>query len=502
MLEMKGIVKKFDAVVALNGASLTAKSGRIMALLGSNGSGKSTLVKVLGGLVYMNEGEIIIDDEPRSIKSSFDSLRNGVAIAYQDLSLIPTMSVIDNMVLGLEPLNKLGLIDHQKAREICVELLRKLKVNVDLDAMVQTLVPSMQSMIEIAKAMSSNPKILILDEATASLHADEVENVFKLLEEIKKDGTIIIVVSHRMNEIFRICDDCTILKNGVTVAQDKVENLNLDDIVFHMTGKRFDTESTQEHIETIVGDKVLEVKNLGMFPKLKDVNFNVNAGEIVGIGGLDGQGQSEFIRAIIADVKHTSGQILINGKEVHFKSSSDAVNNEIGFISGDRAGESIFPIRSVAHNIYAGNIAKGKLFKFLNPKQVKGFAKKVIDEYGVVVGGLDFPANTLSGGNQQKLVIGRWIALNPKLLLLDDPTKGVDIQSRREIHTFLHNCAKNGMSIVYVSSDNDELFEIADRVYVFYEGSISAILAGKNKTKEKMVSAMLGLYELEEEVIS
>lgn len=502
MLEMKGIVKKFDAVVALNGANLSAKSGRIMALLGSNGSGKSTLVKILGGLVFMNDGEIYIDDKKRNIKSSQDSIRNGVAVAYQDLSLIPGMSVIDNLVLGLEPHKALGLIDDKKAREIGIEYLDKLKIKVDPDALVQTLVPSVQSMVEIAKAMSSNPKILILDEATASLHADEVDIVFEVLQEIKKTGTIVIIVTHRMNEIFRVCDDCTILKNGVTVAQDEVKNLNLDDIVFHMTGRRLDKNGSSEHVESIIGSKVLETINLGMFPKLKNVNFHANAGEIIGIGGLDGQGQSEFIRTIIADVKHDKGQIIFNGKEVVFKSAADAVYNDIGFISGDRAGESIFPLRSVAHNIYAGNIAKGKLFHYLNPNEVDVFAKNVVDEYGIVVGGLGHPANTLSGGNQQKLVIGRWIALSPKLLLLDDPTKGVDIQSRREIHAILNKCASEGMSIIYVSSDNDELFEIADRIYVFYEGTISAMLAGSNKTKEKLVSAMLGLHELDEEVVA
>lgn len=502
MLEMKGIVKKFDAVVALNGANMTAQSGRIMALLGSNGSGKSTLVKILGGLVFMNEGEIIIDEKKRHIKSSFDSIKNGVAIAYQDLSLIPGMSVIDNIVLGLEPKKKLGLIDERKAREIGIQYLEKLKINVDPDALVQTLVPSVQSMVEIAKAMSSNPKILILDEATASLHADEVDIVFDVLEEVKKEGAIVIIVTHRMNEIFRICDDCTILKNGVTVAQDEVKNLNLDEIVFHMTGKRLNKESNGVHVEPVVGSKVLETINLGMFPKLKDVNFHANEGEIIGIGGLDGQGQSEFIRTIIADIKHDKGKVLFNDQEVEFKSAADAVYKDIGFISGDRSGESIFPLRSVAHNIYAGNIAKGKLFSYLNPKEVNVFAQNVVDEYGVVVGGLELPANTLSGGNQQKLVIGRWIALSPKLLLLDDPTKGVDIQSRREIHTILKQCAKDGMSIIYVSSDNDELFEISDRIYVFYEGSISAMLSGTNKTKENLVSAMLGLGQQEKEVVA
>lgn len=500
MLEMRQIDKRFDAVVALDGANLVAKPGRIMALLGSNGSGKSTLMKILGGLVYLNKGEIFVDNKRLKIRNSYDSISNGIAIAYQDLSLIPQMSVIDNIVLGLEPKKKLGLIDDKKAREIAMAYLNKLKVKCDPDALVETLVPSTQSMVEITKAIASNPKILVLDEATASLHSDEVDIVFEVLQEIKAQGTIVIIVTHRMNEIFRVCDDCTILKNGVTVAQDEVKNLNLDDIVYHMTGRRFDVNQHKEEAEAVIGSKVLEVKNLSMFPKLKHVNFHASAGEIIGIGGLDGQGQSEFIRTIIADQKHTEGEIYLDGKLTNFKNAGDAVINDIGFISGDRGGESIFPLRSVAHNIYAGNTAKGRLFNYLDPKNVNRFAKQVVEEYDVVVGALHHPANTLSGGNQQKLVIGRWIGLNPKLLLLDDPTKGVDIQSRREIHSILKECANEGMSIVYVSSDNDELFEIADRIYVFYEGSISAILSGENKTKEKLVSAMLGLHDSEVEV--
>lgn len=501
MLEMKGIDKRFDAVVALDGANLVAKPGRIMALLGSNGSGKSTLMKILGGLVYLNKGEIFIDNKKIKIRNSHDAISNGVAIAYQDLSLIPQMSVIDNIVLGLEPQKKLGIVDEEKARAIAMTYLNKLKIKCNPEALVKTLVPSAQSMVEIAKAMASNPKILVLDEATASLHSDEVDIVFEVLQEIKAQGAIVIIVTHRMNEIFRVCDDCTILKNGVTVAQDEVKNLNLDDIVFHMTGRRLEKNKIEAESDAVIGSKVLEVKNLGMFPKIKNVNFHASAGEIIGIGGLDGQGQSEFIRAIIADQKHDNGEIHFNGALTAFKDAGDAVAHDIGFISGDRSGESIFPLRSVAHNIYAGNTAKGRLFRYLNPANVNKFATEVVNEYDIVVGDLANPANTLSGGNQQKLVIGRWIALNPKLLLLDDPTKGVDIQSRREIHSILKDCASEGMSIIYVSSDNDELFEIADRIYVFYEGTISAVLSGDNKTKERLVSAMLGLHEADVEVI-
>ena len=498
MLEMRNITKNFDAVVALNDASLEVKQGEIMALLGSNGSGKSTMVKVLSGLVNPTHGEVLMDGKPVSIKSAADARKLGIAVAYQDLSLIPAMSVIDNIVLGLEPKLATGIIDRKKAREIAECYLNKLKIDVDPEALVQFLMPSTQSMVEIAKALALQPKLLILDEATASLHSDEVDTLFELLAEVKKEGTSVIIVTHRMSEIFRVCDRCTILKSGETVAAGEISEMDLDEIVFHMTGKRPDknTKDTQCEVhQNKEEDLLLDVHGLTMMPKLNHVDFKAYKGEIVGIGGLDGQGQSEFIRAVLADCKYTEGEIVYRGKPVHYKSTADAIGDEMGFISGDRARESIFPVRSVAENIFAGSATKGKLFSPLSPKTIKDFAQKAMDDYGIVAGSTAHPANSLSGGNQQKLVVGRWIALSPSLLLLDDPTKGVDIHSRQEIHKILKNCLTEGMSVIYVSSDNEELLEISDRIYVFYEGQISAQLVGDDRKEEKLVAAMLGLND-------
>lgn len=498
MLEMRNVSKNFDAVQALSQASLKVKKGEIMALLGSNGSGKSTLVKVLSGLVNPSDGEILFEEKPVTIRNAADARKLGIAVAYQDSSLIPTMSVVDNILLGMEKQNKFKMIDRDQSRKTAEFYLEKLKIEASPDALVQFLMPSTQSMIEIAKALAMKPKLLILDEATASLHSDEVDIVFEVLEKLKKEGVSIIIVTHRMSEIFRICDRCTILKAGETVAEGNISEIDLNEIVFHMTGKYPDTNTgtvaVEEH-QNQESNLLLDVQDMTMAPKLKNVNFKAYKGEVVGIGGLDGQGQSEFIRAILADEKYTSGKVMYKGREVHYKSTADAIADDMGFISGDRNRESIFPIRSVAENIFAGNAAKGKMFSYLNPKNIEEFAKKAIDAYGIVAGSTKHPANSLSGGNQQKLVVGRWIALSPQLLLLDDPTKGVDIHARQEIHRILKNCVKDGMSVIYVSSDNEELLEISDRIYVFYEGKISAQLTGAGKTEEKLVAAMLGINE-------
>lgn len=498
MLEMRNISKNFDAVQALSQARLKVEKGEIMALLGSNGSGKSTLVKVLSGLVNPSDGEILFEGRPVSIKNAADARKLGIAVAYQDSSLIPTMSVVDNILLGMEKQNKFKMIDRVKARETAEYYLDKLKIEASPDALVQFLMPSTQSMIEIAKALAMKPKLLILDEATASLHSDEVDTVFEVLKELKKEEVSIIIVTHRMSEIFRVCDRCTILKAGETAAEGNINEIDLNEIVFHMTGKYPDTDtgtaSLDEH-ENQESNLLLDVQNMNMQPKLENVNFKAYKGEIVGIGGLDGQGQSEFIRAILADEKYTSGEVFYKGRKVHYKSTADAIADDMGFISGDRNRESIFPIRSVAENIFAGSAAKGKMFSYLNPKNIEEFAKKAIDAYGIVAGSTKHPANSLSGGNQQKLVVGRWIALSPQLLLLDDPTKGVDIHARQEIHRILKDCVKDGMSVIYVSSDNEELLEISDRIYVFYEGRISAQLTGAGRTEEKLIAAMLGINE-------
>jgi ABC-type sugar transport system ATPase subunit len=350
-------------------------------------------------------------------------------------------------------------------------------------------------MIEIAKAIASKPRLLILDEATAALHSDEVDTLFEVLRELKQEGAAIITVTHRMNEIYRICDSCTILRGGETVASGPVKDMALDMVVYHMTGKKPDISGGDARAGRMVSNEtaVLEVQNLSIANKLKHINFHAYAGEIVGIGGLDGQGQQEFLRVILGDQKYDSGDIIYHNNTIKFHQPADAVTQSVGFISGDRNKESIFPIRSVAENLYAGAAAKGALFSYLSPATVRDFAQKSVDKYGIVAGGLRDPASSLSGGNQQKLVVGRWMALTPDILLLDDPTKGVDISTRQEIHRILKQCTLDGMCALYSSSDNEELLAISDRVYVFYEGEISAELRGEDRVEEKLVAAMLGL---------
>lgn len=498
MFELRAIEKRFDAVVALNGAHLQVQPGEIRALLGSNGSGKSTMIKVLAGLVNPNNGEVLIDGEPVKILNGQVSRKLGIATAFQDLSLIPTMSVRDNILLGNEPRNKFGMVDKKAADELIDSLLKRFKIDCDPDAYVQTLMPSVQTMLEVAKAVALKPRLLLLDEVTASLHYDEIEVLFSVMRELKEEGVAMLYVTHRMNEVFQVCDTTTIMRSGETVTEGKMSDFTLDDIVYYMTGQRPEADaagSVEHHVEEKEEDVVLDVKGMTVFPKVRDLSMRAYKGEIVGIGGLQGQGQSEFIRALLGAEMIEDGTVVYDGKEVKFTSPTQAVANGMGFISGERNREAMFPLRTIEENILAGKVAKGKLFADMRPKDNHAFANDAVEKYSIKIGDLRHPANSLSGGNQQKLVVARWIAMNPKLLLLDDPTKGVDIHSRQEIHRILRQCADEGMTVIISSSESEELLSVSDRIYVFYEGAVSAVLAGENKTPEALVAAMMGMTE-------
>ena len=500
MFEMKEVDKRFDAVVALNKASLKAFPGEIRALLGSNGSGKSTMIKILAGVYGPDGGEISIDGAPVKISSGVSSKKLGIATAFQELSLIPTMSVMDNILLGNEPLDKFGRIDRKSARKKVQELLDRFEIECDLDAYVQTLMPSTQTMLEVAKAVLQNPRLLLLDEVTAPLHYNEIQVLFKIIRELKAGGMSIIYVTHRMNEIFELCDHVSIMRGGETVKEAPTNEISMDEIVYHMTGQHPEARVQRAATLDAGGESadrevLLDIQNLAVFPSVWDISMKVYKGEIIGLAGLQGQGQPEFIRTLLGAATITGGSVEFCGKKLDFKSPVEAVRNGIGFVSGDRKREAIFPVRSISENISAGKIANGNIASYITSKSITKFSMDAVEKYNIKIGKLQNPASSLSGGNQQKLVIARWIAMQPTLLLLDDPTKGVDVHSRREIHKILKGCAEEGMTVIVSSSEYEELFDIADRIYVFYEGRVTGMLAGENRTEELLVAAMMGITD-------
>ena len=493
MLELLNIKKKFGAVTALDRASFAMEKGEIVALLGANGSGKSTLVKILGGTVKKDAGTIKIDQKPVEIRSSAESRNLKIAVAYQELSLIPRMTVYENVMMGHFIKGKFGQVDERKNRSFVASLLEKYGADCGLDEYPKDLPSSTLSIIEIVKAVSWDPDILLLDEVTAALHHNEVEILFSNLRALSEKGVSIVMVTHRLGEIFNIASRAVILRNGESVADVDLKKTDINKIVYYMTGKIPEIVENPSDEKRSGEDAVLIVDNLTIGESVRNVSMRVNRGEIIGLGGLEGQGQSQFLRSIYGAIPLESGSITIAGRKVDYKSSADAVKDGIGFISGNRNRESIFNLRTIGENIFSAKMSMGRDFSPVSNRMIIQQANQIVQEYDIKIGQINDPITSSSGGNQQKVVFGRWVLVSPAVLLLDDPTKGVDVSSRRELHNFLRKAADQGMTVLIVSSDNDELLEIANRIYVFYEGGIHCMLCGTDCTEEKLVSAMMGM---------
>lgn len=494
MLVLNDISKTYGEVVALKNASFSVESGEIVALLGANGSGKSTMVKILGGSVKNDIGTIELDGKIINVTSSEVSRKLGFAVAYQELSLLPQMTVWENVMLSHYIVTKLGRVDVRANRKRVQELIDKFEIDCQLDDYPRDLPSSTLSLIEIIKAISWQPRLLLLDEVTATLHHNEVSLLFNNLREYAKNGMAIVMVTHRLEEVFQVASRAQILRNGESVANIKLEGTDIDTLVYHMTGKRPDhgKEKSVQKSE-ISEDVVLHVKDAEISGRVNGVDMQLCKGEIIGLGGLEGQGQSDFLRALYGVYPLDNGTVELNGKQVRFSSPADAVKNGIGFISGDRNRESVFPERTIGENIYSAKLSEGNMMGFVTTGKINRETMRIVQDYGIKIGKITDPISSLSGGNQQKVVFGRWIYELPGVLLLDDPTKGVDVAARAELHEFLRTAAAKGMTVIMVSSDNTELLEVSDRIYVFYEGRVQAILAGDDRTEERLVSAMMGI---------
>lgn len=493
MLTILNLQKNFGAVKAVKDASMHIEKGEVRALLGANGSGKSTLVKVLSGLCRKDGGTISLDGAKIDIESPIQSFGFGISMSYQDLSLIPILSVAENMALGHEPRKKSGMIDREKINAYAKRMIEKLGIHANPGTVVSRLDLSNQSLIEVAKALYTNPRLLVLDEITASMHHDQVRRLFAFLKEKRNDGLSILFVSHRFDEVYDFCDTATILREGVSVKDVVLKENSPEKLVYYMTGQEVENVKAGEwDCERISGEPLLMVNQLVINEAVKGVSMRIDKGEIVGIAGLQGQGQSEFLRALFGAQAYQGGSLEFAGRPIKQKSPTTAIRNGFAFISGDREKEGVFSKRSVSENILIVQNAMRALVSGIRTKQQKTQVRDIIKTLNIVAAGIGVPASSLSGGNQQKLVVGRWLLIKPNILLLDDPTKGVDVTSRNEINALLREMTKTGMSIIFSSSDNEELLRVAQRIYVFYEGKVVRELRGADMNGQLLAATMLG----------
>lgn len=497
-LSARNIVKRYGGVVALADGNLDVNAREVVALVGANGSGKSTMSKVINGVVVLDGGQLLLDGRPVSFPFPQAAKNAGIATVFQELSLIPQMTVAENIWLTREPLNAFGIVDRKAVRQRTEELLALFegtyKSDLHPDAVVAHLSPDEKQIVEILKAISFDPWMIILDEATASLDSRQVQRLFELVRQWKEQGKAIVFVSHRMEEIFRIADRYTVLRNGQTVGQGDIKDIDEKQLIKLMIERESalgflrGEAKAEEHVEKEIA---LEVENLSS-GNVHGVSFRAHKGELLGIGGLQGQGQRHLLHSLFGDLSY-SGTVRLFGKEVSFKHPRQAMKNGFALVPGDRAKEGLLYIRSILENFMLPSWSRFGVPLRIN--HAKKEATRVGDSLNLKMAGLDEPVSSLSGGNAQKVVIGKWLMRDPQILLLDDPTKGVDVGTKAEFYALLTRLTQEGKTILFYSSDDEELLGLCDRVLVMHDGMIRTELAGDTLTRENLIAASLGVAE-------
>ena len=495
VLEMKGIKKSFSGIYALSGIDFSLEKGEVHALLGENGAGKSTLIKVLGGIYQPDEGVIKIQGREVKINGVPAARENGIGIIHQEIVLVPYLTVAQNLFLGREIMTKRGTVDLVETNRRAKEMIESLGVDIKADTIVEELTIAQQQMVEIVKAVSFNANIIVMDEPTSSLSNEEVEQLFEIIENLKKKQVSIIYISHRMEELFRISDRVTIIRDGQYVGTRMTKETNPNELVAMMVGRDLESFYARDYCDVDKAEVALRVKNLTQEGVFEDISFEVHKGEILGFSGLVGAGRSEIMEAIFGAKAYTSGKVFLKGKEVHFKNPMQAIKAGIALVPEDRKKQGL-----VLGNSVAFNMTLSSLHFYMNGIAVSEKKRKVvIDEYTkklrLKAASPEIEAGSLSGGNQQKVVLAKWLATKPDVLILDEPTRGVDVNAKFEIYTTINELAKQGIAIIMVSSELPEIINMCDNVCVVRAGKLVGKLVKEELTQEEIMKYAAGGVE-------
>ncbi|MEH7298344.1 MULTISPECIES: sugar ABC transporter ATP-binding protein [Bacillus] len=489
-IEMHNIHKAFGKNTVLAGVSFDLVTGEVHALMGENGAGKSTLMNLLTGLYSLDQGTIQIDGKETAFNNPKEAEQNGIAFIHQELNIWPDMTVLENLFIGKEIYTKLGLLDTKKMKTLAQAQLDRLSVNLSLDQEAGSCSVGQKQMIEIAKALMTDAKVIIMDEPTAALTDREIEKLFQVIDSLKKEGVSIVYISHRMEEIFAICDRITIMRDGKTVDTKAIPDTNFHEVVKKMVGRELTDRYPERTPST--GDTVLEVKQATRKGRFQDVSFSVKAGEIVGVAGLMGAGRTEMMRSLFGLDPLDQGEIWVHGKKAVIKKPSDAVKLGIGFITEDRKDEGLMLDASIRENIGLPNLDSFSPKGLIDKKNEQDFVDLLIKRLTIKTASSEISARSLSGGNQQKVVIAKWIGIQPKVLILDEPTRGVDVGAKREIYQLMNELTDRGVAILMVSSELPEVLGMSDRVLVIHEGTISGELSKTEATQERIMTLATG----------
>ncbi|WP_026560684.1 sugar ABC transporter ATP-binding protein [Bacillus sp. J37] len=484
-LRMSGICKSFGAVQVLKDAGIHVKEKEIHALMGENGAGKSTLMKILTGVYTKDTGDIEINGELFELTSIKDSENKKIAFIHQELNVLNEMSIVDNMFLGKEKKNKLGLIDKKAMVKIAKEKLQMLGLDIDPSTLIKDISIGSRQLVEIAKALLMDAELIIMDEPTAALTDKEIALLFKIIRELRDKGVSFVYISHRMEEIFDICDEITIMRDGAYIGQKTIKETSFDEIVSMMVG--YDLDERFPRIEISPGETILSVKDLSQKGKFENVSFDVRKGEILGFSGLMGSGRTEVMHAIFGSTKFDSGEIHISGKKVNISSPIVAKRMGLGFITEDRKNEGLILDFSVRDNMALPSLSSFANNKLIEDRSIRSMVEEFIGKLKVKTASQEISVGKLSGGNQQKIVIAKWLITNPKILILDEPTRGVDVGAKKEIYEIINQLKKAGVAIIIVSSELPEILGICDRIAVMHEKKLVKIFNRDESTQESVM---------------
>lgn len=491
-LEMRGVVKSFPGVKALDHAQLRLLPGTVHALMGENGAGKSTLMKCMFGIYHMDEGEIYYEGERVRIKDPLDALNRGIAMVHQELQPIPERSIGENIYVGRYPIKRMGpfqVIDHKKMYEDAAKVLKEVHMDFDPRAKLATLSVSQMQLVEIAKAVSAECKVLILDEPTSSLTAAEVESLFTIVDELRSKGVAIVYISHKMDEILRISDEVTIMRDGQYIGTWKAKELTTDMIITKMVGRELTNLYPQR--ENVPGDVVFEVENFtSINPKsFRNVTFEVRKGEILGVAGLVGAQRTELMEGLFGLRCHSKGKIRYQGQEISVNCPADAIKKGIAMLTEDRRATGILGVLSIADNVAISSLSKYLIGNImLDDKKIESLVQENVAKLSIKTPSSKTLIQSLSGGNQQKVLISRWLANDPDVFILDEPTRGIDVGAKYEIYCIIAELAKQGKSIIMISSEMGELIGMSDRVMVMCDGRVTGFIDGNQANQENIMA--------------
>lgn len=491
LLEIQDVSKSFSGVTVLDRVNLNLYDHEVLALMGENGAGKSTLMNILSGNLSRDNGSITIQGTEVEIATPKQASEKGIAIIHQELNVVPTMTVAENLALGEEPRNRYGLVDKKRMKDDAVRKLDVIKAKIDPDVELGELGVGEQQMVEIAKALAQEATILILDEPTASLSKAESEQLFSLIDDLRTKGTGLIYISHRMEEVWRLADRITVLRDGKTVMTSLLSDVDQNEVVSKMVGRK--VEKLYEHDAREIGDEVLNVSDLRLKESDPPVSFSVRAGEVVGMSGLVGAGRTEMARAIIGADRCQSAKVRLKGKEVNFHSPQSAIHHGVAYLPESRKTQSIFPVMSVEENISISSLDKFQSMHLLLKGKLRKAVSTIMQEVNIDQRLIHSEIKNLSGGNQQKAVLARWLLRNSDLLILDEPTRGVDVGAKQEIYTLINSLAAAGKAILMISSDLPEVLGVSDRILVVRQDAVVADIPADKATEENVMSYATGV---------